>query len=275
MQTLRMDPPVRSDPPLDYDRAAAHYDATRHASPSLADAMLQELGPPRGRTLLEVGCGTGNYTRAFAEAGFHVLGVDRSGEMLRRATEKIPGRVALVTAGRLPLPDGSVDCLVTVNVFHHLRDPGSTFREFHRVVRDRVVHHLTAGEQYRTHWALDYFPLLRHEQPGEHPARLGLLALMGEAGFVEPAAVRFDYTDTVDASFMPLRHASPQRLLDKTFRQGISTFRRLTPQEDAAGAVALAADLASGRFEQVRQQYERAWRAVGDSTLLVGRARAR
>ena len=269
-----MDASVRSDPPLDYDRAAAFYDATRGASPSLVDAMLQALGPARDRTLLEVGCGTGNYARAFADAGFHVLGLDGSREMLRRATLKIPEGVARATADQLPLPDHSVDCLVTVNVFHHLRDPRTAFREFHRVVRDRVVHHLTAGEQYRTHWALHYFPLLRHEQPGEHATRADLVALMREAGFVNAAAVRFDYADTVDASFMPLRHASPQRLLDTVFRQGVSTFRRLTPQEDAAGAAALAADLAAGRFEQVRQQYERAWRAVGDSTLLVGRARA-
>ncbi len=98
---------------------------------------------------------------------------------------------------------------------------------------------------------------------------------MREAGFADAAAVRFDYTDTVDASFMPLRHASPQRLLDRAFRRGVSTFRRLTPQEDADGEAALAADLASGRFEHVRRPYERAWRAVGDSTLLVGRAAAR
>ena len=275
MQASLIASPVRSDPPLDYDRAAAHYDATRRASPSLVAAMLRELGPARGRTLLEVGCGTGNYARAFAKAGFHVLGVDVSREMLRRATHKIPGQVVVAAADRLPLPDQSVDCLVTVNVFHHLKDQCASFREFHRVVRDRVVHHLTAGEQYHTHWALHYFPLLRHEQPGEHAGRSDLVALMRGAGFIDAEAVRFDYADTVDASFMPLRHASPQRLLDRAFRRGVSTFRRLTPQEDADGAAALAADLVAGRFADVRQQYERAWRAVGDSTLLVGRAAAR
>ena len=273
MHPSRVATQVRSDPPLDYDRAATYYDATRGASPSLVEAILKDLGPARGRTLLEVGCGTGNYARAFAAAGFHVLGIDGSRGMLRQATGKIPGRAILGTADWIPLPSRSVDCLVTVNVFHHLADPLASFREFHRVVRDRVVHHLTAGEQYQAHWALHYFPLLRHEQPGEHATRPELVAVMREAGFLGAEAVRFDYTDTIDASFMPLRHASPQRLLDTAFRRGVSTFRRLTPQEDADGAAALAADLAAGKFEQVQQQYARAWRAVGDSTLLVGRAR--
>ncbi len=263
--------PAAGTAPLDYDSAAAFYDATRHASPSLARAMLDLLGPPAGRTLLEVGCGTGNYARAFSDAGFNVVGVDISSGMLERAARRIPGYVAVADADRLPFADDSVDCIVTVNVFHHFRDQLSTFREFHRVARGSVLHHLTAGEQYRAHWAQHYFPLLNYEQPGEHADRRQLEALMADAGFIDVDAVRFDYTDTHDASFMPLRHDSPWRLCEKSLRRGVSTFRRLSPQEDADGEAALRADLRSGRFEQVCVDYERAWQAAGDSTLLVGR----
>lgn len=257
--------------PLDYDRAAAFYDTTRHASPSLTGAMLDLLGAPAGRSLLEVGCGTGNYARAFADVGFRVVGVDITRGMLERAARRIPGCVAVAAADRLPFPDHSVDCIVTVNVFHHFQDPLSVLREFYRVARGPVLHHLTAGEQYRAHWALQYFPLLDYEQPGEHAERWELEALMREAGLVDVEAVRFDYTDDHDASFMPLRHVSPWRLCDESLRRGVSTFRRLTPAEDAAGEAALRADLRSGRFRRACGDYERAWRIVGDSTLLVGR----
>ena len=262
--------PLGGDRPLDYDRAAAHYDATRGASPSLVGAMLEALGPPGGRTLLEVGCGTGNYARAFGEAGFRVIGVDVSGAMLSRAKRKIGGRLARAAADDLPFASQSVDCVVTVNVFHHLPDALHACREFRRVAREGVLHHLTAGEQYRAHWAQHYFPLLAHEEPGEHPGRGELIALMQAAGFSEVEAIRFDYADTVDASFMPLLRASPARLCERAFRHGVSTFRRLTAAEDAAGAAALSADLRTGRFEEVRQQYERVLRIQGDSTILVG-----
>ncbi len=258
---------------LDYDDAAAFYDRTRGASPSLVTAMLQQLGPPHGRTLLEVGCGTGSYARAFAQAGFRVIGLDPSAAMLAYAAEKLSGRLIGAVAHHVPLADDAVDCVVTVNVFHHLPDPLAAFREFRRVARDRTVHHLTTGEQYRSHWAHHYFPLLRHERGGEHPSRAELLSLAQWAGFTDVVAIRFDHADTNDASFMPLRRASPWCLLEAPLRHGVSTFRRLTPMEDAAGALALAADLANGRFASVRARYDAMWRRVGDGVLLVGQVR--
>ncbi len=255
----------------DYDNAAPFYDGTRGASPSLLEAMLQQLGPARGRSLLEVGCGTGNYTDAFAAAGFRVIGMDLSPHMLREAAGKLRGRVARADAQRLPLAARSVDCVVSINVFHHLREPVEALREFHRVARDQTLHHLTAQEQFRSHWALHYFPLQSYEQPGEHPPRAALLDMVRTAGFLDVDAIRFDYQDIIDASLMPLRHAPPTRLCDASQRLGISAFRRLTVEEHAAGEAALAADLASGRFADVRQRFDASWRSVGDSTLLVGR----
>ena len=255
----------------DYAGAANFYDDTRRASPSLVAAMLEQLGPPNGRTLLEVGCGTGNYAAAFAEAGFRVIALDPSREMLARAAAKLPGQVTRAVGESLPLPDRSIDCTVTVNVFHHLRDPRLLLGEFARVTRDRTLHHLTAHGQFRAHWAMHYFPLLRHERPGEHPRRATLVRLLRRAGFVDIDPVRFDYRDTADASLMPLRSASPWRLRDGEYRMGISAFRRLTLAEDASGEAALAADLASGRFAEVRRGYDAAWSSVGDSLILVAK----
>jgi SAM-dependent methyltransferase len=42
-----------------------------------------------GRKLLEVGCGTGNHTKAFVARGYEVTGVDLSSEVLRVAREKV------------------------------------------------------------------------------------------------------------------------------------------------------------------------------------------
>ena len=257
----------------DYDRAADFYDGTRGASPSLMEAMLQQLGPARGRSLLEVGCGTGNYASAFAAAGFRVIGLDLSQRMLRGAAGKLEGRVARADAQQLPMAARSVDCVVTINATHHFPDLGESFREFHRVARDRTVHHMTAEEQFRSHWALHYFPLQRYEAPGEHPSRDALVTMLAAAGFCDVEAIRFDYRDTVDASLMPLRHASPSRLCDASQRAGISAFRRLSAEEDAAGEAALAADLGSGRFAAVRERYDATWQTAGDSMLLAGRVR--
>lgn len=269
--TVLRDADRQSTVALDYDRAAEFYDESRTASPSLIHAMLDLLGPANGRSLVEVGCGTGNYAAAFAKAGFRVFGFDLSDGMLRRAVGKLGGRFGQALARRLPLADGSVDIVVTVNVFHHLPDPLAAFREFRRVARDCTLHHLTTKEPYLAHWAHHYFPLLQDERPGEHPEAGDLIRLAQRAGFTDVYAVRFDYGDTADASLMALRHTPPWRLLDSRIRSGISCFRRLTAEEQTLGTLRLRYDLTSGRFAEVWARYQEAWKVVGDSTLLFGR----
>lgn len=49
---------------------------------------------PQGRSLLELGCGTGIHACAFARAGYAVVGVDRSEEMLAEAGARTKGLLA-------------------------------------------------------------------------------------------------------------------------------------------------------------------------------------
>src|SRR5207247_382423 len=65
-----------------YRDQAATYDATRGASPSVARLLLRFLGPPHGRSVLDIAGGTGNYARAVTDAGFRVFVVDREPAML-------------------------------------------------------------------------------------------------------------------------------------------------------------------------------------------------
>ena len=62
---------------VDYAAWAAHY-----------LRLLRACGVPQGASLVECACGTGNLTLFFRRAGFRVVGVDRSGDMLAVAMEK-------------------------------------------------------------------------------------------------------------------------------------------------------------------------------------------
>ena len=50
--------------------------------------MLQEITHAWGDRVLDLGCGTGTMTEILAEAGYDMIGVDNSGEMLAEAMEK-------------------------------------------------------------------------------------------------------------------------------------------------------------------------------------------
>jgi len=58
----------------------------------LLERIFRQYGEGPVRTVLDLGCGTGNHVLPLAERGYTVLGVDRSEEMLVRAQEKAAAR---------------------------------------------------------------------------------------------------------------------------------------------------------------------------------------
>ena len=73
-------------PGVNFDRAAAFYDATRALPDGVAeqvrDAVLDRVGARPGTRFLEVGVGTGRIALPFVRAGHAYCGVDLSVAML-------------------------------------------------------------------------------------------------------------------------------------------------------------------------------------------------
>ena len=90
--------------------------------------MLAALGLPRGAAVVEIGCGTGRFSRAAAAAGLVVTAVDVSARMLEyvRERSRAEGLPEIITqhAGFLGMdfPPGSFDAAVSGAALHHLPD---------------------------------------------------------------------------------------------------------------------------------------------------------
>ncbi|MCW2239903.1 class I SAM-dependent methyltransferase [Azospirillum canadense] len=96
---------------------------------TLKEALVEVLDP-KGRTVVDVGCGDGSLTRHFAGEGAQAIGIEISEDQLARARKAdavlgpVPGASYRVGRGEaLPLDDASVDALVFSNSFHHLPLP--------------------------------------------------------------------------------------------------------------------------------------------------------
>ncbi len=91
--------------------------------------------------VLDVACGTGDLSIAFALAGpRRVVGVDFTHEMVQIATHKAgPARVPTAytdgDAMRLPVADASVDIVSIAFGIRNVADPAKALREFARVLR--------------------------------------------------------------------------------------------------------------------------------------------
>ncbi len=100
---------------------------------------LATSAPPPAK-VLDLGCGTGNLAAALAERGYNVIGTDIAEGMIRQArmsfpSAKVDWQLLPVNWTRLPVPDGSLDAVVSSSVFEYLPDLRHAFSECARVVR--------------------------------------------------------------------------------------------------------------------------------------------
>ena len=107
-----------------YDGEAGVYDQTRGGAARAAAAAeaVARLVPTRGR-LLDVAGGTGIVSAELADRGWDVVVSDLSAGMLAVARRRLPGRVMVVCADRLPVADGSVDAVTAIWLLHLLPVP--------------------------------------------------------------------------------------------------------------------------------------------------------
>ena len=132
--------------------------------------IRKKLNPRSGETLLDVGCGPGNYRSSFA---CQYSGIDINPSYIKMASSRLEGRFVVMDGTRLEFADESFDHVVSVAILHHLTDEQvvQMVREARRVCKPsgrvhlidiilpvtpnftfkRIMCHLDRGEYPRTY----------------------------------------------------------------------------------------------------------------------------
>lgn len=122
------------------EQAAAHYEGWYETpegqrADGLEKAALHRLleGFSGARSVLEVGCGTGHFTRWLRDEGLSAVGLDISAAMLAEA--QALNRVPLIRgdAQRLPFADDVFDLAASITTLESLARPQEALREALRV----------------------------------------------------------------------------------------------------------------------------------------------
>jgi SAM-dependent methyltransferase len=108
-----------------------------------ARVLTEFVGDPLGRSVLDVGTGTGRAALLMARRGAHVTGVDASQQMLdvarqRAAKEGLDVRFAVGDAHRLGFDDRAFEVVISLRVLMHATSWRQSLAELCRVA-DRLV----------------------------------------------------------------------------------------------------------------------------------------
>jgi 2-polyprenyl-3-methyl-5-hydroxy-6-metoxy-1,4-benzoquinol methylase len=107
----------------DFDRIARlTADEADHVGPY--DAFIFELIPADCVHVLEVGCGTGRFSRALAARGHRVTGIDLSAEMVRVARSRtlpdVPATFECADLLQVSAGECAYDAVVSIAMLHHV-----------------------------------------------------------------------------------------------------------------------------------------------------------
>lgn len=126
--------------PQDYD---AWYDSPRGRwiGETELQLLLRQLDRRSGRQVLDVGCGTGWFTRGLAAHGYAMTGLDLDARRLEVARQRSASDIAWLQgdAAQLPFPDRSFDQVVSLTALCFVPDWPRAVAEMVRVARHRFV----------------------------------------------------------------------------------------------------------------------------------------
>lgn len=251
-----------------YDDISRIYDVSRASNAETIEKLVRLLHLDSDSALLDVGCGTGNYTAVLQRVAKSIIGMDVSMDMIEQARTKFPA-LQLVCGDATSLPFGSevFDGAFVIQVLHHIKHKEAFLKEAHRVLRKRgyIAIHSCSHRQMRAFWFYRYFPKGLEVDLARIPDSGEIASLLKEAGFSD-VGIEICYLDVVVADEMP------ESYLDRDYRDGISTFALLMEEEIELGCEKLREDIASGAIESVVQQSEeRVGSDTGGSSIIYGR----
>jgi 2-polyprenyl-3-methyl-5-hydroxy-6-metoxy-1,4-benzoquinol methylase len=178
-----------------WDTPAGRQRARRRAHLIAAGAQLAP-----GSRVLEIGCGTGLFTKMFAESGAAIVAVDLSRELLEKAGDRglPPDRVRFVAK---PFEDcaldGPFDAVIGSSILHHL-DLDRALPRIRELLKPGGAFSFAEpnmlNPQVFLERQLQFLPIFAYTSPDETAfVRWSLARKLRDSGFTEISITPFDW----------------------------------------------------------------------------------
>jgi ubiquinone/menaquinone biosynthesis C-methylase UbiE len=218
---------------VNYDQAAGSYAAHRRVHSGVLRELYERVGLVPASTVLEVGCGTGNYICALVRHfNCAAYGLDPSAGMLAHArAQSEPVMWVQGRAEKLHFADDAFDLIFSVDVIHHVADQAACYREVARTLRPGgLVCTVTDSEEIirRREILAGYFPDTVEIELARYPRIAQLETWMAAAGLVEFEVVTVvePYELTSAQPFRAKAYSSLHLIPENAWRAGLERLER-------------------------------------------------
>jgi ubiquinone/menaquinone biosynthesis C-methylase UbiE len=241
-----------------YDAIGKGYDTTRKADPEITWRLRHHLQVSDGTKILDIACGTGNYTIALENTGLHMSGSDVSEEMIKKAKGKsstIDWEVADVN--KLPYENNVYEGVTCTLAIHHFNDLLTPFQEVFRVLdKGRFVIFTSSPEQMNNYWLKKYFPEALEKSANQMPNVVEVSNTLKTVGFNIVGHETFLIQPNLKDFFLYSGKYEPMMYLDEKIRSGTSTFANLASKEEVEeGCSRLKKDIETKKIEDVLNKF--------------------
>ena len=229
---------------IDYDQISQIYDDVRQADLDLIHAFLEQLQFDAASRVLDIGCGTGNYTGLLQKVtGAELFGVDPSQGMLDRARRKNPQiTFRQAEAASLPFSNGFFDFIYMTDVIHHIPDVAALFAEVHRVLKPcgSICVVTQSHQQIAARPIAQFFPGTIAADQRRYPDLPIIIQAGQQAGLAHAGTVLSGVGDAIELD---------QAYLELVRKKGYSMLHLISEQEYALGVTKLESRLQAGPFK--------------------------
>jgi len=243
-----------------YDQIGIAYDVSRKADPEISRRLYNHLQIfDKRRNVVDLACGSGNYTIALHDIGLNICGIDVSTQMIESAKEK-NDKIDwyLSDIEDMSFRDGQFDGATCILAIHHFRDLVSSFKEVNRIVSvgSRFVIFTSSPEQMQGYWLNEYFPRMMSKSITQMPETTMIESALTKSGFRLLGYENFMIQPNLQDFFLYSGKHRPEIYLKPEVRNGISSFSNLADDDEVErGLKELELDIKSGAFKQKSMNY--------------------
>ncbi|MBZ9685594.1 class I SAM-dependent methyltransferase [Clostridium estertheticum] len=224
---------------INYNETCKIYDLVREEDMVTIRRIIEEGKINCNSTVLEIGCGTGNYAVTISKCTeAQVYGMDQSEGMLEKAEAK-GSKINFIKgdAGTLEgFEDNYFDVIYMVDVLHHIKDINTMLKNIYRILKKegKIFIFTDSYENIKNRLTTKYFPETLEVELERYQSTEEIFEAMKDNGFHSIKA------DNLDIGY---EEEAGEKLIKIAETQGYSMFNLISQEAINRGIERLNEDL--------------------------------